>query len=311
VRRIFDIHSHAIPSFLRDSLTAANRSAALGSFPEWTPELALRTMDEFGVERTLLSVSTPGVHFGDDSAARTLARRYNEYCASLRDTTGGRFGAFAALPALDIEGACEEAAFALDVLKFEGVGLLANYETEFLGNPVFEPLMRELDARRAVVFVHPAAHSSSRALPLEYPLWVLEYPIDTTRAAVNLIISGTTRKYPNIRYILAHNGGALPFLTWRVASVPLIDRRYSHLSAADIRGEIRKFYFDIAQSPGDEALGSLLQIADPSHILFGSDWPYCSAEVFANVVETFESAQTVSNNDRAAIFHTNAKTFFD
>lgn len=305
-RKIIDVHSHAIPNFLREDLIAANRSPSLSRFPDWSPELALDIMSRFGVERTMLSVSTPGVHFGNDVSARVLARRYNEYCASLGSRFKGRFGAFAALPLPDIEGACEEVAYALDVLQLDGVGILASYNTFFLGSAVLAPLMTELNARNAIVFVHPAGHPTSRTLPLDYPLWMLEYPIDTTRAAVNLIMSGTTSTFSKIKFILAHNGGALPFLAWRLASASLIDHRYAHMSEMVIRDEIRKFYYEIAQSPGDEALGSLLQVTNPDHILFGSDWPYCRLEVVKRIIDTFECAQSISDENRQSIFYDNA-----
>lgn len=304
-----DVHTHPIPPFLREALLAAGRSPSLSGFPDWSPDLALRFMDEFGIAKSIVSVSTPGVHFGDDAAARALARHYNEYCAGLRDGHPGRFGAFAALPLPDVDGACREACHALDVLKFEGVGLLASYGEEFLGAPVFEPLMAELDARAALVFVHPAGHPSSRALTTGFPLWMLEYPIDTTRAAVNLIMTGTTRRYPRIRFILAHNGGTLPFLAWRLSAAPLIDTRYAHMDEAGIRAEIARFHYEIAQSPGREAFGSLLAVTGTDHILFGTDWPYCAPKVVRHLEQSFRSLD-LDDATREAVRHGNAARLF-
>lgn len=291
---IIDVHAHPIPDFLRDALLAAGRSPALSRFPDWNESLALATMDNFGIARSILSISTPGVHYGDDGAARVLARRCNEFFASLREKNDGRFGGFAAMPLPDVDGACAEAIHALDTLGLDGVGLLASYEGIFLGHPKFDPLMQELDRRAAVVFVHPAGHPSSWNLAIDYPVWMLEYPIDTTRAAVNLVMSGTLGRYPNIRFILAHNGGALPYLAWRLAAAPVIDPRYADRSEEALRAGFRKFYYESAQSPGDEAYASLLRVADADHLLFGSDWPYCRAEVVEAMISTLKTAETIS-----------------
>jgi predicted TIM-barrel fold metal-dependent hydrolase len=305
-----DVHSHAIPDFLRDALTEAKRSPSLSGFPAWSPDLALETMARFGITRTILSVSTPGVHFGNDELARVLARRFNEYCTDLGATYTSKFGLFAALPLPDIDAACREACYALDELKVDGIGLLASYESFFLGDSCLDGLMAELNTRNAVVFVHPAGHPTSRGLPLDYPQWMLEYPIDTTRAAVNLLMAQTTTRFPNIRWILAHNGGALPYLAWRISSAPLIDKRYAHLNPAKIIEEIGKFYYEIAQSPGAEAFGSLLAVADPSHILFGTDWPYCNHNVVEHLEASFSNLKHLSEEERFAIRYKNSMSIF-
>ena len=304
--RMIDVHTHAIPPFLREALLAAGQSPSLSGFPDWSPELALGFMDEFGIATSLLSVSTPGVHFGQDAPARALARRFNEYCVELRGRHPSRFGAFAALPLPDVEGACREACHALDVLQTEGVGLLASYGEQFLGAPMFEPLMAELNARDALVFVHPSAHPASRTLGVLYPLWMVEYPVDTTRAAVNLIMTGTTRRFPRIRFMLAHNGGTLPYLAWRLSAAPLIDARYQHMDETGIRAEIARFHYEIAQSPGPEAFGSLLAVTDTSHILFGTDWPYCNPRVVRHLMASFGALDGIDDVTRRAIEHGNA-----
>jgi predicted TIM-barrel fold metal-dependent hydrolase len=167
--------------------------------------------------------------------------------------------------------------------------------------------MHELDRRQALVFVHPAGHPTSRQLPLDYPLWMLEYPIDTTRAAFNLIMSGTTTRYPNIRFILAHGGGALPYLTWRLSTLPLIDKRYAHLEPASIKAQIGTFHFEIAQACGTETFGSLLAVTDPTHILYGTDWPYCGAAVVEHLEATFSSLDLLLTEAKDAIRSGNVK----
>jgi predicted TIM-barrel fold metal-dependent hydrolase len=137
---------------------------------------------------------------------------------------------------------------------------------------------------------------------------MLEYPVDTTRAAVNLIMTGTTTRYPNIKFLLAHNGGALPFLAWRLAAAPAIDSRYAHMSEEGIHAEMRRFYYETAQSPGDEAIASLLNVTDIDHILFGSGWPYCRVGVVSTMLDFLEKSISVSDQDRAMIFRDNARS---
>jgi 6-methylsalicylate decarboxylase len=296
-----DVHAHALPDFLCAALQKAGRTASLGQLPAWSPEAHLDLMQARTIATSILSVSTPGVHFGDDHAAKDLARQFNEYSAALIQQHPTRFGAFAALPLPNIDAACTEARHALDTLHLDGIGLLASYDNIFLGDPKFDPLMAILNQRNALVFVHPAGHPSSRTLALEYPLWMIEYPIDTTRAALNLLMSGTLTRYPNIRFILAHNGGTLPYLTWRICAAPLIDRRYAHLDPDELRRGIASFHYEIAQSPGPEAFGSLLAIADPSRILYGTDWPYCRLDVIEHLDQTFDTGPGANPTLRHAI----------
>ena len=121
-------------------------------------------MDRKDIRTVIGSISVPGVHFGDDAEARLLARRCNEYSAELIARRPDRFGAFAALPLPDVEGAVEETAHALDVLKLDGVGLFTSYGSDHLGHARFDPLLQALDARGAVAFIHPTAHPACRAL---------------------------------------------------------------------------------------------------------------------------------------------------
>ncbi len=196
---LIDVHAHLIPPFYREALLAAGRGPSIsGGFPAWSPEQALEQMQENGIAVAILSVSQPGVHFGDDRAAGTLARTFNDYMARLSVGHAGRFGAFAVLPLPDVAGALAEIDYALDVLKLDGIGLLASYGEQFLGDDKFDPLLERLDACEAVVFVHPNLHPASRALTLNVPAWVAEYPFDTTRAVVNLVLTGKRRRYPKI-----------------------------------------------------------------------------------------------------------------
>jgi len=161
-RRI-DVHFHHIPPFYREAVYAAGRGPAIGRYPDWTPELALELMDAHGIEVALTSLAQPGVGFGTPEEGQALARRCNEYAAELTARWPARFGAFATVPMGSVEGACGEIAYALDVLRFDGVSLFASYGERFLGDRAFDPLFEMLDARAAVVFLHPGCIPRARA----------------------------------------------------------------------------------------------------------------------------------------------------
>lgn len=237
--------------------------------PDWDPQSAIAMMDEKDIETGILSISAPGVHFGDDAAARDLARELNDYQAELVREHPDRFGHFAVLPLPDFDGAVAEAVRALDELHADGVLLLSNAHGRYLGDPAYEPLWTELAARSAVVFVHPTAPPIQQ-LP-GMPTALLDFPFDTTRTAVDLVAHGVFDRHPELRVILSHAGGFLPYAADRFSAAALFN---PGTTPEDIQAGLRKFYFDTALSATPTSLPSLLAFAEPGHILYGSDFPY-------------------------------------
>ena len=185
-------------------------------------------MDRQGIATAVTSISAPGVHFGDANAARELARRCNELSAKLVADHPTRFGAFAILPLPDVKGALLELEYALDVLKLDGVVLLTSHsDGRYLGDPLFDDVMAELDRRSAVAFVHPVVPKTSESIRLDVPGFAAEFVFDTTRAAINLIWSGAMERWPNLRIILSHAGGTTPYLAGRIRllGAPAADAR--------------------------------------------------------------------------------------
>ncbi len=165
--------------------------------------------------------------------------------------------------------------------------------------------MAELDRRRALVFVHPNLHPTTSEIGLNIPNFMVEFLCDTTRAATNLILSGTVARFPNIRWILAHAGGFLPFIAWRVA---LADN-FPHFREAAPEGVltyVRKFYFDTALSPSPFAMATLKELVDPSHILFGSDFPFAPAPLIGQEVAALNALEIFDDATKALIDRSNA-----
>jgi predicted TIM-barrel fold metal-dependent hydrolase len=307
---MIDVHFHLIPQFYRDAVYAAGTGPAIGRYPDWTPQLALELMDEHGIAFAMLSLGQPGVGFLPDDKAAAFARRCNDYAAELIAQHPARFGCFGLLPMHDIDAALAEARYCLETLHFEGISLFASYGGKFLGDAAFDPVLDYLNARNAVAHIHPSLHPSSKSLDLPWPGFMIEYPFDTTRAAVNLLFTGALERFPAIRFILSHAGGTLPFLAWRLSVAPMIDKRLKQRSREEIFAGLRTFWYDNALASGPQPYGALSQIAAPDRILFGSDWPFCNDRVVAEEVADFTAPGFLSPEELAKISRANALKLF-
>src|ERR1700719_2426110 len=214
-----DVHHHILPDFFFGETNDAHNPVGGIAPPPWDADLMLSFMDEAGIDVAITSISTPGVHVGDDARARALARRCNELSAELMQAHPTRLGGFAALPLPDVDGALEELAYALDVLKLDGVVLFSNSNGVYLGDKSFEPLFEELERRRAVVFVHPTASGDAEVHHLGLPDTLIDFTADTTRAVAQMLYSNRFARTPNVKYIFSHAGGTIPYVAGRFAII--------------------------------------------------------------------------------------------
>ncbi len=299
-----DTHQHLVPPRYRDTLDRLGLDAGGWPLPAWDADTALSVMDEESIAVGILSLSAPGAHVTDDDTdGRTLAREVNEFGAELVKDRPDRFGLFATLPLPDVDGALAELAHAHDVLRADGVVLLSNAGGRYLGDPRFEPLWAELAARATVVFVHPTEPVGLSRLPgLPGPL--VDYPFDTTRTAVHMLANGVLQRHPDLRIILSHGGGFLPYAAYRMVAAAQFTEG---VTAETMLTDARKFWFDTALSATPSALPSLLAWADPVRITFGSDHPFApSSRSFNQVLDTYD----MSSDTRHAINRGNAETLF-
>src|SRR5262245_26271506 len=305
-----DVHHHVLPQDYVDTVNRLGIKDAGGvAFPKWSVESTLALMDRCGIATAITSFAAPGVYFGDAAAARGLARRCNEYSARLMSEHPKRFGGFASLPLPDVDGALEEIEHAFDVLHLDGVILLTSIDGQYIGDPAFDAVFDELNRRKAVVFVHPTVPPSSRLVKLALPGAMVEFVFDTTRAAANLIYSGTLERCPDLKIILSHAGGTVPFVAWRMAmgsTSPALRATAPQASLA----YLRRLYYDVAMSATPHALSSLREIVDPSHILFGSDHPYFPEPYIQQMVEGLANYTPFEKPVRIAIERDNALALF-
>lgn len=266
---VIDVHHHFEPSGKNVDGTA------------WTIEGAVEQLDRNGID-TAIAYAGPLYDTAAQGAAAT-ARARNEWSTALCRRYPGRFGLFATLPMNDVDGALAEIAYALDVLKADGVGLSTQYGDAWLGDPKFEPIFEELNRRKAVVYVHPGeapcctrATLSYQTGPVSAP-WV-EFTTNTARTIVSLWVNGTTRRLPDIRFIFCHGGGVMPILLGRIDGFKnwggVGEAKLKAVFPDGVHAEFSKLYFDCAQAYAPEAFDLLRKVAPATHLLFGSDYSY-------------------------------------
>lgn len=273
---LIDVHHHIVPPFYlaenRERIASSRGGKISAAWLEWEPNKALDAMDRHGVATAVLSLSTPGVWFGDAEAARRTARQCNDYAAELARSHPRRFGLFSALPLPDTEGSLREVEYAFDVLKADGVGLLTSYGDKWLGDPAYQPVFEELSRRQAVVFVHPTTPTCCRTLMPGIATVMAEVPQDTTRTVISLLFSGTFTRFPSIRFIFCHAGGSVPVVAARMTQYGPKDLIEKLPHGVDY--ELKRLYYDIAVSGHRPAIAALTSFIPMSQILFGSDFPY-------------------------------------
>jgi len=272
--RTIDLHHHVIPDFYWEASNEDGNAAGGITPPRWSLEGALAYLDEAHIDAAVPSISTPGVHFGDDAAARSLASKVNEYLAEIKRDRPDRFGAFAILPLPDIEGSLEQIAYALDVLELDGVSMLTNAGGSYLGDARFDPVFEELQQRAAVVFVHPTASPDPIAHTLDLPDSLLDYPVDTSRAIAKLHYSNTFARTPDVRYVFSHAGGTIPFVASRFSIVDDMDVIPGAQERGAFADALPRLFWDTASAFSDPVLHMLRSVMGLGTVVFGTDYPY-------------------------------------
>jgi predicted TIM-barrel fold metal-dependent hydrolase len=298
-----DTHTHVVPPLYLEWLRSHPQHPS--PLIEWSKESALDFFGRVGIETGILSVSTPGIRLGAEDAdqAAAVARGVNEFCAELVRDDPQHFGFFATLVLPDLEAALEEAEYAFDQLHADGVCLLTNAEGTYLGAPEWDPLMELLNERSAVVFVHPTA-LPTRPVPGITP-GVIDFLADSTRAAANLVKHDCLDRFSNLKVLLSHGGGYLPYAASRMAAGISMDAEPEVTMK-----KLKAFYLDTALTGGPYALPSLCAFCESDHLTFGSDWPY---EARANQSIEFTrrlDAYPMPDDQRHALNRGNAERLF-
>jgi predicted TIM-barrel fold metal-dependent hydrolase len=270
-----DTHHHFFPPFYLAEARQQILAAAQG-FPqlfEWNPAKAIDQLDANAVATAVLSISTPGIWFGDVAAARILARRCNEYAAQLVQDHPGRFGFFAAIPLPDSAGSLAEIEYALDTLKADGVGLLSSYGDRWLGDPAYAAVFDELNRRKTVAFVHPAVANCCTALLPGVQSGLLELLFDSTRTITSLLVGGTLARCADLRFIFSHGGGALAQMAERIAALNF-QKALAPRFPNGVIYELKKLHLDITNMTSLASFEAVRDLVGIPNMLLGSDFPY-------------------------------------
>jgi predicted TIM-barrel fold metal-dependent hydrolase len=320
-KKKIDVQHHIIPRIYVEKLASVGINDALGvPFPKWNPETSLAFMKKMNIDVAVMSISSPGVCFQDERFSKELARSCNEHMAEVKKSHPKRFGGFAAIPLEYPETSLDEIRYALDDLALDGIGLLSQYGGRYLGDERFEEVMAELNRRKAVVFIHPSDPADAYDPKLGIANALIESAFETTRTVANLLYTGTADRYPDIQFILAHGGGTIPFLSWRMALIeyaqkdqktPVLKTLYDLLvKGAPEAGLkiLRNMYVDTGLTSGPAALKALQEFPGPSRIVFGSDFPF--AKVAPIVAKNLEKDGDFTDTELEAIFHGNCRDLF-
>jgi predicted TIM-barrel fold metal-dependent hydrolase len=286
--RLINVHLHLIaPTYLKFLNEEAEPG---GNQPFKSAAQTMEDMDKAGIDVGLASIAPPGIWTGDVDRTRRLARECNDFAAKLVSDYPGRLGSFIALPLPDIDGSLREIEYGFDTLKADGVYMFTNWGGKFLfgdkylGDAALAPVYEELQRRKAVVFTHPRDSVCCRGIVGGVPGATIEYPMDSTRTIMSLLATGTAAKYPDVKFIFSHAGGATTSLVGRIAGAGVVNLQDGGVmkagapAASERLKQLQRFYYDTAGMANPIAMGALRKMVPLSQIVFGNDYPFGQAD---------------------------------
>ena len=307
-----DVHSHMIPDSYLQAVKAHGMEMDEGfPIPSWDIDAHLQFMDEAGIRTSVLTMPAPQPFFGNAAESAAVCRTFNEEAAALKARYPKRFLFCAALPLPDVQAALREARYALETLGADGVKLATNSYGQYLGDPELEPLMAYLNARKAVIITHPHKPSAANdRLIAAVPLASYEYLAETTRAILNMVAHDVMVRYPDLKIVVPHCGSFLPNALPRFKGLMPVMVAQGYMQPVDVEANLSKVYFDLAGAATDDAIDALLTITEPSHILYGSDYPYVAAPALVGARKSLEARLASHGLDPEDILSRNAARLF-
>ena len=307
---VIDVHSHIITTEFVAALETEGRVMDEGfPLPKYNVENHLKWMDEAGVQTSVLTLAAP------QPSSAEIVRQTNEAAARIKKEHPGRFLFCAALPLPDVPKAIEEAKYALDVLKADGIKLATNVDGQYLGAPELDTLFSVLNERKAVVILHPhRPEPVNRQVMQQTPLAMQEYLSETTRAVSNMISRNVLARYNNIKVVVPHCGAYLPLAIPRMKSLTPVMQANKMVGEIDYEAKLRTLYYDLAGAHSPEVIRMLLTITTPDHLLYGSDYPYVAPQVLTQSLARMKQYLTTEPDlapFKEMILWKNAKWLFE
>jgi predicted TIM-barrel fold metal-dependent hydrolase len=307
-RRI-DVHHHfTSPGWFKE-LEAADLVPAARK--GWTPEKSLEAMDKAGTATALISTGQAGGAFTPErlkqrgvtaaqaaETVRKLAREANEYVAKVAGDHPGRFVLMASLPMPDLDASLKELEYAMDTLKAGGAFLPTSFIDKYIGDPAFTPLLEELNRRKVTVYTHPTdAACCIGIIPKLIP-----------NVIMSLIVNDAPNKFRDIKWIFSHAGGTMPFLVERiVGNRGNLTETLKNEAERDSRlDQLRRFYYDTAQTANPVAMTALKQVVGMDRIVFGTDFPYSN---MVDHVEGLARSGTFDAQELERLYRGNSEQF--
>jgi predicted TIM-barrel fold metal-dependent hydrolase len=263
---LIDIHAHFTAPTTDDVRESAWRAMRADNFMApaphvWSPEVAISAMDANGIAMQLLS-TVPTTH---DALVAS-----NTYGATVVTKAPHRFGLLAALPNDDSGLALSEIRRARTELDADGFAMSTTYNTINMADPRLDPVWEELNDAASVVFVHPDTTIPSR---LGLPTPLIEVTFETARVITSMLYARVFSRFPDITFVLAHCGGALPGLSGRIALIGTEAwvSNPNHVTSDELRAQMRQLFLDTAASGTDANLAAALQMVPVEHVVYGAD----------------------------------------
>ena len=237
-------------------------------------------MNDASIEKSVLTLPAPQPYFGDVAETAQVIRATNEAAAKLKAEHPDKFLFCATLPLPDVKAAMKEAMYALDTLHADGIKLATNSRGQYLGEETLDPLMQLLSDRGAVVILHPHKPDPyAQQVMMQTPLAMYEYLAETTRALANMITRNVLANYPGMKVVVPHCGSYLPLAIPRMKSVYPAVLAKKMVGDIDWDANLKCLYYDLAGAASAAVIKQMLTLTEPSHIMYGSDYPYVSAPV--------------------------------
>jgi 6-methylsalicylate decarboxylase len=301
-----DVHAHYWTEDYLQQLTdlgSTGTGAARGIGAAGGAELTarLRLMDQAEVQMQVLSACPQSPYAEDEKKAAEAARFVNDQYAGLAKRHRDRFAAFAALPMPHVEESLGELRRALDELGLAGIGMNTSVLGRALVEPEFEPVFAELNTRGAVLYLHPAGNSACSPLIGNYHLtWMVGAPVEDTISIMQLITHGIPTRYPDIKIINSHLGGAMPMLLQRA------DDQY-RWEAPDTperpSAAARRMWYDTVGHGHVPALKCAIDSFGADRLLLGTDFPYENGDTFLRAIDYINDPQIGTDAARSILDH--------
>jgi aminocarboxymuconate-semialdehyde decarboxylase len=289
--RIIDFHNHFYPPAYLDALRRGGSAIRVTVDASGNPvlhypgdyniavqghrDIAFREeqITRAGVDMQVLTFTSPGTHVEEPARAAALARLVNDTFATIVQARPERFTALATLPLNDVPASVQELERAVRELGLAGAMLFSNVNGQALADKAFWPLFEQANALGAVLYIHPINPVGVEAMTQYWLMPLVGFPWDTTLAAAHLVFAGVVERFPRIRWVLAHLGGAIPYIAERLdRGFHAFRECHEHIQRPPSE-YLRRFYYDTVNFDG-AALQLAIRFAGANHLLAGSDYPH-------------------------------------